>query len=252
MRNTLSLVLLFWVTFIYSANAEEKHPNAQVLGKLVYSDLSIDAEKMPAKNVIDSFKKDLDILMNVHWKTDTNDGLDPDTPITLKLTDKPALTIIEQVLEQMSENQSATWQLRHGVLEVGLKLPLAVRTSQLETYYIRDLLFKIHNFTAPELGTFDGNGEGGVEDDPTSEEEEVEKIINMITKFVEPELWEQNNGPCSITNYKNTLLIKAPDFVHRQIGGYLFEAEQPSEVRRRRVLYQGNKVNVIVDRLPLR
>ena len=50
---------------------QEEHPNARVLGQLVYTDLSIDVEKIPAKIVIEQFEKDLDIDMNVYWATDT-------------------------------------------------------------------------------------------------------------------------------------------------------------------------------------
>ncbi|MBT5409401.1 MAG: hypothetical protein HOK75_03950 [Phycisphaerae bacterium] len=229
---------------------QEEHPNARVLGQLVYTDISIDVEKIPAKIVIEQFEKDLDIDMNVYWATDTKKGLQEDALITLSLQNKPALVILERVLAQMTDNQSATWQLRHGVLDVGLKLPLATRTAQLESYYIRDVLFKVRNFTAPELGTFDGDG-GGVEDDPSSEEEEIEKIIDLIRTFVEPDLWEENGGPCSITNYKKTLLVNAPDFVHRQISGYEYEARMPIDARRRRVQYNGATVRIIVNRIPL-
>ena len=230
---------------------QEEHPNARVLGQLVYTDISIDVEKIPAKIVIEQFEKDLDIDMNVYWATDTKKGLQEDALITLSLQNKPALVILERVLAQMTDNQSATWQLRHGVLDVGLKLPLATRTAQLESYYIRDVLFKVRNFTAPELGTFDGDGDGGVEDDPSSEEEEIEKIIDLIRTFVEPDLWEENGGPCSITNYKKTLLVNAPDFVHRQISGYEYEARMPIDARRRRVQYNGATVRIIVNRIPL-
>ena len=231
---------------------QEEHPNARVLGQLVYTDISIDVEKIPAKIVIEQFEKDLDIDMNVYWATDTKKVLQEDALITLSLQNKPALVILERVLAQMTDNQSATWQLRHGVLDVGLKLPLATRTAQLESYYIRDVLFKVRNFTAPELGTFDGDSDGGgVEDDPSSEEEEIEKIIDLIRTFVEPDLWEENGGPCSITNYKKTLLINAPDFVHRQISGYEYEARMPIDARRRRVQYNGATVRIIVNRIPL-
>ncbi|HIB02177.1 MAG TPA: hypothetical protein EYO31_10100 [Phycisphaerales bacterium] len=71
-------------------------------------------------------------------------------------------------------------------------------------------------------------------------------------KFVEPQLWEQNGGECSITNYKKTLLIRAPDFMHRQINGYSYLASQPEQVRQRRVLYSDSGTRVVVDRLPIR
>jgi hypothetical protein len=115
------------------------------------------------------------------------------------------------------------------------------------------LLFTIRNFDAPNLGTFDDDGDRGGNNAPDpSQQEEIDRIIDLIVKFIEPELWEQNGGPCSITNYKKTLLIKAPDFIHRQINGYSFLARQPSGVRERRVLYNKGGTRVIVDRLPLR
>ena len=252
MRNFFQLVILICIATLCNAGSGEPHPNAEVLGKLVYSDISIDVEQITAKEAIEKFKEDLDILMNVYWQTDEKKGLDPDALITLTLKNQPALVILERILEQIGDSQDATWQLRHGVLDIGLKVPLALRTSYLESYPIQDLLFKIRNFTAPELGTFNGDGRGGVEGTQTSTQEEIDRIIELVVKFVEPELWEQNGGTCSITNYKKTLLIKAPDFVHRQIGGYSFEAQQPNEVRRRRVLYQGLHVEIIVDRIPLR
>ena len=230
----------------------KEHPNAEVLGKLVYSDVSIDVKNVGVKEVISTFKEELDLLMNIYWKTDEHDGIDPASSITLTLTDKPALVVLERIVMQCSDNQNVTWQLRHGVLEIGIKKTLAERTLHLETYYIRDLLFTVRNFTAPELGTFGGDGDGGVEDSPSSEAEEIEKIIQLIQRFVEPDLWEENGGPCTITNYKQTLLIKAPDFIHRQISGYGFEALQPSDVKERKVLYKGDRVKIIVDRIPIR
>ena len=100
-------------------------------------------------------------------------------------------------------------------------------------------------------GLMEFDGDGGVEDDASSEEEEIEKIIERIRAFVEPDLWEENGGPCSITNYKKTLLVNAPDFVHRQISGYEYEARMPIDARRRRVQYNGATVRIIVNRIPL-
>lgn len=252
MRSALCLVLFLYMACSIGASVQEEHPNARTLGLLVYSDISIDIVNVPARQVIEQFEKDLDLDMNVYWKTDTKNGLHEEALITLSLKDTPALTILERVLEQMTEDQSATWQLRHGVLDLGLKLPLAIRTAQLESYYIRDLLFNVRNFTAPELGTFDGSGKGGVDGELHSEEEEIQKIIDLIRTFIEPALWEENSGPCSISSYKKTLLIKAPDFMHRQIGGYKYEARIPNDMRRRRVLYTGAAVRIIINRIPLR
>ena len=247
----------------------EEHPNAKLLGQLVYSDLSVHIDQESSKSVMDNFEDGLGILMNVYWKDDHRKGLGSTIPITLELKNQPALIVLERIVAQLDPDGNATWQLRHGALEVGLKSQLASRGRQrLETYYIRDLLFTIRNFEAPALDTSTGGGGGnrggggsgggnqgggiggGTPDPP--QEDEIEKIIELIVKFIEPDLWEQNGGPCSITNYKMTLLIRAPDFMHRQINGYPFLARQPNDVRARRVLYAENQTRVIVDRLPIR
>lgn len=251
----LSCVL---VTIAFGTSHQgEEHPNAPLLGKLVYRDASVTFDKESAKDVLQSLEDGLDIMMLVIWKQDERDGLDPTREITLELKHQPALVILERIVAQLDPEGNATWQLRHGALEIGLKSQLASTGRQrLETYYIRDLLFKIRNFDAPNLGTFDDDGgrggNGGNNAPDLSQQEEIDRIIEMVVKFIEPELWEKNGGPCSITNYKKTLLIKAPDFIHRQINGYSFLARQPSDVRERRVLYNKSETRVIVDRLPLR
>ncbi len=255
--------MLFGMSYLLIAMAfaagiqVDEHPNAQLLGKLVYRDASVTFEKEPAKDVLQNLEDGLDIMMLVIWKQDEGDGLDPTQEITFELKQQPALVILERIVTQLDPEGNAAWQLRHGALEIGLKSQLASTGRQrLETYYIRDLLFTIRNFDAPNLGTFDDGGSlggnGGNNTPDPSRQEEIDRIIDLIVKFIEPELWEQNGGPCSITNYKETLLIKAPDFIHRQINGYSFLARQPSDVRERRVLYNKSETRVIVDRLPLR
>ena len=262
MRVALHVIILglFMSTLSVFAQVVE-HPNAGVLGQLVYSDLTVELEKESATKVMGTFEDNLGILMNIYWKTDERAGLDPETTITLSLKNQPAIIVLERIIAQIDPEGNSTWQLRHGSLEVGLKSQLASRGKQrLETYYIRDLLFTIRNFGAPDLDTSTGSGggnggQGGGIGGGTSEpkqEDEIEQIIELIVKFVEPTLWEQNGGECSITNYKKTLLIRAPDFMHRQINGYSYLASQPERVRQRRVLYSDSGTRVIVDRLPIR
>ena len=165
---------------------------------------------------------------------------------------KPALQVLEEIVAQLSEDGNATWQLRNGALEIGLKSSLAIRGRQrLEIYYIRDLTFTIRQFSAPEIGSFGDTGDGNTDSTVPSQDEKIQDIIDLIVTFIEPELWEQHGGSCTIVQYKNSLLIRAPDFIHRQINGYSFKAKQPEDVRERRVLYQKDKTKVVVDRLPI-
>ena len=92
---------------------QEEHPNARVLGQLVYADISIDVEKIPAKIVIEQFEKDLDIDMNVYWATDTKKGLQEDALITLSLQNKPAPSLQKSYCDSIQTNvQEKEFRLR--------------------------------------------------------------------------------------------------------------------------------------------
>jgi uncharacterized membrane protein YgcG len=144
---------------------------------------------------------------------------------------------------------------------------------EIRYYPIRDLLFEPPQFeNAPELdlesalnqaqntgsggagggsgGGFGGGGGGSgggagggggaifgePGDDPErlSEAEKAQAIIDLITETVEPDAWDTAGGDtATIRYYQGTLIIRAPDFIQRQIGGYPFAVRpiNPAAVR---------------------
>ena len=208
-------------------------------------------------------KGELGVIMQVYWETDWMEGMNRDFPITLELENKPALVVLERVIEQLAVDEDSTWQLRDGVLEIGFKSRFSKRSSQeLIVYPIDDLLFEIRDFdNAPQMGSggagggaggSGGGGSGGLgggsgggsggggnsgggnngsgggvpfgapgaDPDRLSKQDRIDRIIELITKFVEPDQWVENGGECTIDSYQDTLLVRAPNFVHRQVGGY--------------------------------
>lgn len=128
-----------------------------------------------------------------------------------------------------------------GRVEVGPKSRLN-RNKRLEMYDIQDLLFRVNDYAeVPELdldsaiqqgGQGGGGGGGGSifedseeerENQPT-QEEQAQQLIDLIIEFVEPEQWRDNGGDGgTITFYRGgILLVRAPDYMHRQLGGYSF------------------------------
>ena len=219
--------MLFITTLAISAICTV-NPNAQNLGALIYNDISISVEDELASDVLLALKEDLGLLMKVYWETDDTDGCDTTKTISLTLRNQPAVVVLERIANQIGkEEDRATWQLRDGVVEVGLKSVLSKKSSQrLVTYPIMDLLFVVGDFSF-----LDQNNNQKTQ--PTDDEKRIDELIEKITLLVETEMWEQNGGTCTITNYRETLLIRAPDFVHRQIGGYAFMPLKPTDVKER-------------------
>ena len=75
-----------------------------------------------------------------------------------------------------------------------------------------------------------GRGGGGSifgdpedEADRRTELEKAQEVIDLIIDIVEPDAWVDNGGDwASIRYYQGTLIVRAPDYIQRQIGGYPF------------------------------
>ena len=176
------------------------------------------------------------------WLDDTNTtGLDKERLITLKAPSKvSALKLLEMVLEKAQDDASLIgggngWQMTDwGSIECGPKERLASH-MRMEIYPIDDMLFEIPDYPeAPEIDLqsvlqSSQGGSGGQspfqdnqddEQDRRPKEERANDIADLIQQFVEPEQWLSGGGEATIRYFQGSLIVRAPDFVHRQIAGY--------------------------------
>jgi len=79
-----------------------------------------------------------------------------------------------------------------------------------------------------------GGSGGGIFGDPEDEAERIpeaekaQQIIDLIVEIVDPDAWDVNGGEyASIRYYQGTLIVRAPDYIHRQINGYPFALRPP-------------------------
>jgi hypothetical protein len=273
--------LLVLMTCLSTAEAQQRNrkqfhaAEARILGQLVYTDITAEFNNTELRTVMEFFKSYTGTPMVIKWmKDDSPDGLNPELLITMEIDDQPALNVLERILDQCSiDGESYTWQLHHGMLEIGSKSWLARHSAQnIEVYDIESLIFEIPDFdNAPtlDLGGFGGGGGGlggggsggggvggggtggggsgggfgggsggaggggsggGGSLSPTDEEDRIEELIDLIVSFVEPEAWKRNSGTwASIRPYRGTLIIRAPDFVQRQLDGYPFGPTPPND-----------------------
>lgn len=263
-----------------SAQANKSTGRAQQLGALLYTDITVNFRETPVREAIQFISDTLGIPIVGRYTSDrSGSGLDPDAPITLSVSDRPVLTVLELVLDQAATFDPATWQLRDGFVEVGTKDRLGVPAArETRLYPVKDILFEAPLFNnAPEFnlnsaiqqanrggsggggggsgggGGFGGGGGGGFgggggsgggggggqifgepgdAPETPSEEERAQKLIDIILETVEPDAWVDNGGDvATIRYYQGVLLVRAPDYVHRALGGYPF-APQPTAALR--------------------
>ena len=126
----------------------------QMLSVLIYTDITVEFQETSAREAFNYLQTVLGVPIIGRYEDDkAGHGIDPDTPITLDVVDKPALTVVELVLDQCEEFDPTTWQLRNGFIEVGTKERLSAPAARDIKYYpIRDLLFEPPYFdNAPSL-----------------------------------------------------------------------------------------------------
>ncbi len=238
---SIVLTPLLLCSVLFAAPDTTKYAHAKILGKLLYTDLSLSCDEQPVSQVLHQFQDDLNIDMFVFWKSKDKDGIDKSTPITLKLTNQPAIVVLERIIEKLNNTAPTAWQLRDSMLEIGFKERITEGSAmELRTYDVMNLMFTIRDFdNAPTMGTTGGGGVnfGDPTDDPNrlTKNEEAEQLINTITDFIESEQWKVHGGNCTIRFYKGSLLVKAPDFVHRQLGGYPFAPLKPKNMKKRNI-----------------
>jgi hypothetical protein len=217
--------------------------SAEHLGRLLYTDCEVRMEEAPIEDAVTWLAGATGAPLRILDDNKGQPGIDPSVEITLDVRGMPALTVLEIMMEQYEDEtgEACDWQLRTGRIEVSTKKRLARKSAQhLKRYPIQDLITDVPNFdngprldlgTALSQGSPQGGGngsqslfQGGSEDpDLPSDVEKAEQIIELIVELVEAEGWARNGGDwASIRYHEGNLLIKAPDFVHRRVGGYPF------------------------------
>jgi len=230
---------------------------AQLVQAMTRASISVEFDGAPAREVFGHLQRVMGISIVGRYNDDrAGHGIDPEAPITLQAHRRPPIEVIELVLEQCADQDPCTWQIRNGYVEVGTKERLSVvGAMELRVYSIRDLLFEPTWFdNAPgidiaaalsQTGAASGGGSGGsggpgggggghgggggsagsIIDQPGAPPERPDQadrfdgLVEVIVRSVEPEIWEPAGGPATITPFGDTLVVRAPGFVHRQLGG---------------------------------
>ena len=221
-----------------AAERDARAATMQLLGR----NLTVDLTDARLEDIIQFLADFSGATIEVMWLDDrATEGLQKDQRITISAKDSTVLAFLERILEKTQSDFSPnTWQFtRDGNgIEIGPKSRLNA-TAYLKMYDVNDMLYQIPNFVeAPSLdldqvlnqgqqgssgasgGIFQdtANNDGG--QGPTTEEL-AQNLMNIITENIEPEQWQDNGGTGgTIRFYNGYLLIRAPDYIQRQLTGY--------------------------------
>lgn len=178
----------------------------------------------------------------VNWRTMDDAGIDPQTPVTLRLRRVPAEQVLALILRQLQGDQKLIFQTTAWYIQV-LTMEEANRQTEVRIYDVGDLLHLAPRYAnAPRLdlqsafsntnrsggGSWGGGSAGAInifaldQKDNTQQKtrgDRVDDLLQLIRNTTEPYIWVTNGGPyASISFFKGKLIVNAPPYVHNQIG----------------------------------
>ncbi len=193
------------------------------------------------KFVVDQTGIDTEIF----WKTDSADGLDKETLVSLPIKGMTALEMLDKVMEVTADGQiENSWQMTNrGVMQIGPKSRLN-KFKRVQIYDISDLLLIVPiNDDAPQVDLNkvlqqSGRGGGGGGGSPFTgntnvakakqardyKEQRAREIQEVIEQLVEPQQWINGGGDGGSIIYKEAfsgqIIVTAADYIHRALNGY--------------------------------
>ncbi len=236
-------------TIAQSASSETRAKAATL--RLMSKPVTLDVQDQPLEDILNYI---VDVtgaeLEPIYLDSLASTGMDPSTLLTLRVTNVAAISVLERVLKKTERIESIgeeyTWQFTDiGTIECGPKSVLN-ENARIELYDIADLIMAVPDFdNAPDFNISSSGGGGGGggggsspfsgssgDVDIESSAERSTRIITLIESSVEPDQWATAGGTgASLNVYGTSLVINAPDYIHRQIVGYDFWPARLHSVR---------------------
>jgi hypothetical protein len=237
-------------TLLSNTSPETGARNGVVLSKLIYTDIDTAIDGLTIEQVVQLIGRYCDAPIKILAITDTrSNGLDRELTITLPQANRPALNLLQDAISQCSESTPATWQVRHGAIEVSTKEALSTETMQLSKVLpIEDQLQEIPDYDNPpdlNLGGGGGGGNTGGVFQFQDLETRRDELIEVLTHNIEPAAWTRNGGTwAEIQPYRRTLVIRAPRWIHRQVTGLDFPIPRPPGKASRTLRFVGDQIRV--------
>jgi hypothetical protein len=213
--------------------------------------VSVDFQDKRLEDVINFIQTSSAAELEPLWIDDRNsEGLDKEKLISVKVDNQTFLQLIERVLEKGRGDTGGdnTWQMSEtGAMQLGPKERLN-KFRRVEIYDINDLLLEVPDYTdVPHIDlqqALQSNQGGGGGQSPFREQgqqdrdarlrtrqQKVDDLLQLITQIVEPDQWTDNGGSGgSIKFYPpGSLIVNAPDYMHRGIDGYHWWPSQSTQ-----------------------
>lgn len=228
----------------------EPPENRAVLASLATKRLpSVELKDNSLRDVVEYFKGITGLSVDADWTSLEAASIQPDTTVSLNLTNVTAKTLLDRIVEKVSGSDKSTradWAVIDGIVTIASDEKIRKRT-ELVIYDVKDLLVDVPDYRdVPQIdlqqalqASQGGGGGGGGGQSPFRDqnnrqenneerqrirEEKLDEIITIIRENVDNEGWIDNGGDTGrvtkVGNAGNLIITNTPKN-HRQIAGLL-------------------------------
>ena len=231
-----------------------RRPRARTTRQLLSARLSrVAFEEAPLELVFEQLGHYLGIHVVVQWQVLEAEGVERDTPITMRVRNLRFSQILWLVMNEASPDVKLGYRATPNLIIVTTKADIE-REMVVQVYDVRDLIATVPyqvgfsaggvrdvvTATGPRMvnsvPTFQTQQvtTGGVrlftrgndEEDFRQElrdgpDRNMQELIDVIVNTIEPDTWAVNGGVGAIRPFKGQLIIRNSPLVHQKIGGSL-------------------------------
>ncbi len=221
----------------------------------------VDWQETPFEEIIEWLRGESEDQVNIipRWTALEDEGVDAESPITLKLRGAPVAEILIEVMDQLSDEGLVRYRAQGRNLRISTVSDFSKKLER-RIYQITDLTFDVPDFgrNAPQVdleaasrssgggggggqSVFSGSSSSSTEDlevEDEDVEEQIDDLITLIVSTIEPQSWGPipslrgstppgiGGGRGYIQSYNNRVLVVYNTIeVHEQLAGYFAHGE---------------------------
>ena len=146
---------------VVSASSLRFGGNASPVAQVLYARVpDVEWDDVPFETVIEWIQDQGPINVVVVWRALEAQGIDEDTPVTLRLRNARVGQILGEVLDQISETGDVRYRGVGSTLKISTRAEFN-RKLYVRVYDVSDLIFQVPDFKGPSISVSGEGGQGG-------------------------------------------------------------------------------------------
>ena len=179
----------------------------------------------PLEAVFDFLRETTGANIWVNWSALANEGIDPDTLVSMQLKDVPVARMLELLFAEFNVGGGDV-RFGHGrnVIEIStvgyLRSPIPEIDTVQAVYDVKavlDAATAVLQATPPT----DHGGQDHAEWLIDIQREAAEQLTSVVTRSITPDAWTANGGTDSIEHFAGLLVVRAPEVTQAKVADLL-------------------------------